>query len=80
MTSRRAAWVGLCFALALALPAHADVAPERPAPAKSAAPAQGSRPAKRPLSQRPVIVGLLAALFLIVAGAAGANDKNVPTR
>ncbi len=61
---------GLALSLALgSATASADVTPEKPRVA--AKPTAG----RRPLANRPVVVGLLAALFLIVAGAAGANDK-----
>ncbi|MBI3201171.1 MAG: hypothetical protein HYZ29_06470 [Myxococcales bacterium] len=64
------------MALSLALgsaTASADVTPEKPNVA--AKPAAKPAANRRPLANRPVVVGLLAALFLIVAGAAGANDK-----
>ncbi|MCC6662440.1 MAG: hypothetical protein IT375_01790 [Polyangiaceae bacterium] len=62
---------GLALSLALgSAPASADVTPEKP---KVAAKPAANR---RPIASRPVLVGLLAALFLIVAGAAGANDKH----
>ena len=57
-----------------AAPALADEAP----PPKSATPpkiATQSTTNKRPLVHRPVVVGLLAAVFLIIGAAAGANDK-----
>jgi hypothetical protein len=65
--------VGLAVALGAA-PALADEAP----PPKSATPpkiATQSTTNKRPLVHRPVVVGLLAAVFLIIGAAAGANDK-----
>lgn len=69
MAPRRLAWLGLGLALSLSAPARADEPPDPPAVA--AKPAQN-----KPFMSRPLVVGLLAALFLIVAGAAGANDKH----
>lgn len=74
MLSRTAFLLALALAFSLPLPAAAD---DVPGPAKASA---GSSAAKRdrPFTARPVVVGILAALFLIVAGAAGANDKKKP--
>lgn len=75
MAPRLAALLGLALALSLSAPARADV-PPGPAPVAQKAPA--ASPGRRPFASRTVVVGLLAALFLVVAGAAGANDKKKP--
>lgn len=76
MASRTLALAGVIFALALATPARADVPPDPPEAAPTSARPSGATPkAKRSHAARPIVSGLLAALLLIVAAAAGANDK-----
>lgn len=56
--------------------AFADEAPPAPTADVPAAPAATpTKASSSPWSRRPVVVGLIAALFLLIAGAAGANDK-----
>lgn len=86
---RRASWgrrvgsaMALLFALGVASAARADVPPLDPpktaAPAASAAP-KNAAPAQKPLfrghARRPIFLGLLAAMFLIIGALAGANDR-----
>lgn len=71
------------FGLALALACRAAVADDVPSPLPApqpptpavAADAEHGAERSAPHSRKPIVVGLIAAGFLILAGAAGANDK-----
>ncbi|MFO0568150.1 MAG: hypothetical protein U0263_20990 [Polyangiaceae bacterium] len=72
MGKRLVPLLGLWAALSMAAPAFADV-PNEP-PKTAAKPDHADK--RRPFLTRPAVVGVLAALLLVVmGGAAGANDK-----
>jgi hypothetical protein len=70
MGRRLSGGLALGILLSLSVPAIADEPPDPPKVAAKPEPDRGRSPITRP-----AVVGLIAALFLIVGAAAGKNDK-----
>lgn len=73
MVPRLLSSLGLALGLALAAPAWADDVPSTPLPSPPAS--AGAAKPTRPFIVRPVVVGLIAGLFVIVAAAASMDEK-----